>query len=246
MNKNQKLLLKALDKFIAFCNKHKLNWIADGGTLLGTIRDHKLIEWDDDIDIMMPRKDFDRLSNIMYKNPRQIGKNLFFQDPMTDSEYMNIHARLRIDNTLNISKREHNIKSHKGIFIDIYPIDYVADEEQVTTMLRNICKKTDCEEDKPSILKQTQPFIAYMRFQQILRHMNDKSDKKYAFPACFWRYSKYKGMKFDAKIFELSTTTKLKGLRHRLNIPFKYEEVLVAWYGEDYMTPKHEASFHGK
>ena len=53
--------LKLLNKFIEVCDAHNLNWFVDSGTLLGCVRKGKMIPWDDDIDIIMPRKDYDLL-----------------------------------------------------------------------------------------------------------------------------------------------------------------------------------------
>lgn len=262
MNDNKKTLLHAFDKFISFCDKHDLTWWADGGTLLGVIRDGKMIEWDDDIDIMMPRTDFDKLSSLMHAYPRSIGKGLFFQDPITDPEYMNIHARLRIDNTLNASNRESHIHSHKGIFIDIYPLDYCYDideqNEAVADEIRTLVKMSDCEKDEPSKTKQQKPRHAYVALHEILRKMNfdaiSKMSMHYAiygcyydtciFPACFWRYSKYKGMTLFASYFAKTFKMKMKGLHHKVNVPNGYDSILKLWYGKDYMTPKQESSFH--
>ena len=61
IEKIQKNCLKLLDEFISVCDKHKLKWFADGGTLLGAMRKGKMIAWDDDVDVVMPREDYDKL-----------------------------------------------------------------------------------------------------------------------------------------------------------------------------------------
>lgn len=246
MNDNQRLLLNAFKQLIKFFDKHHLIWWIDGGTLLGAVRDHHFIPWDDDIDIMMPRKDFDILSSLMHADARSISKDLFFQDPITDPDYMNIHARLRIDGTENISARETNLASHKGIFIDIYPLDYVNSDnfknKRLTNALRWLCKNTDVEANKPYLQKTTRPRMAYQIFHEKLRTMSESSSKSFAFPACFWRYSKYSNMKFSASLFCAILTTKFETLT--VNIPVGYDKILSTWYGKDYMTPKKEPSFH--
>lgn len=249
----QKKLLNAFDKFISYCDKHKLTWFADGGTLLGVVRNGRLIPWDDDIDVIMPREDFDRLSKMMHAKSGRFAYGLFFQDPVTDPEYFNIHARLRLDGTSNASKREQNIDSHKGYFIDIYPLDNIYDDfvknYDVARYLRELAKLTDVEADIHAIEKQTKPNEAYVAMQKFLGLMNESCEStllKLVFPACFWRYSKYRGMMMKKEWYETYTKYPMKDLRHHVNVPGGFENILTLWYGKTWFIPQKEASFHGK
>lgn len=120
-----------LDLFAEFdrvCRKHNIVYIASGGTMLGTVRHHGYIPWDDDVDLMMMRDQYDKLCEVA---PSEFKYPYFFQ---TESSEPGVHrwfARLRNSETTAIQKRELVLhpKYNQGIFIDIFPLDGVPDEE---------------------------------------------------------------------------------------------------------------------
>lgn len=77
MKKVWNVQMKLLKKLLEVCDKHHLKIWADGGTLLGTVRDHGYIPWDDDIDMVMLREDYDKLLEIA---PKEFEEPFFFQD----------------------------------------------------------------------------------------------------------------------------------------------------------------------
>ena len=76
MGKNARLLRLqqiekgALKELIEFCNNNKLTYYLRGGSVLGAVKYHDMIPWDDDIDVVLPRKDYNKLIGIM---PNAIG-----------------------------------------------------------------------------------------------------------------------------------------------------------------------------
>lgn len=110
--------LELLDEFKNFCDANHLRFYLFGGTLLGAIRHGGFIPWDDDIDVCMPRKDYDEFLKL-YK-----GNNKYFlQTTETDKYYFYHFAKLMKKNTLYAEFFTQKIKAEKGIFIDIFPIN---------------------------------------------------------------------------------------------------------------------------
>lgn len=117
--------LDLLKQFDDFCQKHNLTYYLSGGSLLGAVRHKGYIPWDDDVDVMMHRADFDKLCKLAdFQEP------YFFQTNETDPGSMRGHAQLRNSETTAIleSERRYKYPFNQGIFIDIFPLDNVPDD----------------------------------------------------------------------------------------------------------------------
>ena len=103
-----------LDKIDEICRHLNLRYSLGGGSLLGAVRHKGYIPWDDDIDIMLPRPDYETLLKAFYcKYP-----HLIIQDYNSDIAYQLRWARIYDDRTLLISKN-----TIDGVFVDVFPID---------------------------------------------------------------------------------------------------------------------------
>lgn len=114
--------LDLLQELLRVCQKYDLHIFADGGTLIGAMRHGGFIPWDDDIDLAMMRKDYDKLCEVAEK---EFAHPYFFQNIVTDEHYTHRHAQLRNSDTAAWSaKSKHpEAKFNQGIFIDIFIID---------------------------------------------------------------------------------------------------------------------------
>ena len=127
MNEIQKKTFDILKELDRVCKEAGLKYFIYAGTLLGAVRHKGYIPWDDDIDVVMFRADYEKLVEACKK---YLNHNLFelqtiYSDPMANNPWMKLHDK----NTAFISgiRRE---GSMEGINIDIFPIDNAPDTEK--------------------------------------------------------------------------------------------------------------------
>ena len=113
-----------LDVIHAVCTAHGLRYTLAYGTLIGAVRHKGFIPWDDDIDILMPREDYEKLLSIWNE---AAPKGYLLQNIRTNSDYINTFSKIRKDHTTFLQYDfERDVHYHKGIFVDIFPADRVA------------------------------------------------------------------------------------------------------------------------
>lgn len=127
--------LEILDEFVRVCQAHDLRYYLVGGTLLGAVRHQGFIPWDDDIDVAMPREDYDRFAQIASE---ELGPQYFYQCPDTDPHYFLTYAKVRKNGTEVCEERFRNSKFHKGVFIDIFPLDFCPKPGLICHLLFNV------------------------------------------------------------------------------------------------------------
>lgn len=116
----RKVELDMLDEFIAICDKSNLKYFLAGGSCLGALRHQGFIPWDDDIDVAMPRSDYDEFIRIAQDN---LPSHLFLQCAETEPDFRTEFAKIRNSDTTFIEKTAKNLKINHGIYVDIFPID---------------------------------------------------------------------------------------------------------------------------
>jgi lipopolysaccharide cholinephosphotransferase len=118
--------LDLLEKLMEVCDRNGLRYFASYGTLLGAVRHKGFIPWDDDIDITMPRKDFDKLKLIAAE---EFSYPYFLQTSENDPEhFMAGHFKLRNSTTTYKDYLNLGHSCNQGCFIDITALDNVFDD----------------------------------------------------------------------------------------------------------------------
>jgi lipopolysaccharide cholinephosphotransferase len=124
--------LEILKDVTLICEDNKLQYFLAGGTLLGAVRHKGFIPWDDDIDISMPRKDYKKFIQIC---KTQMDSKYFLHCNDTDSTYWLPYIKVRKNGTVFDEEPIAAIDTHKGFWLDIFPLDNANKE---TSFLQRI------------------------------------------------------------------------------------------------------------
>ncbi|MBR4056840.1 MAG: LicD family protein [Oscillospiraceae bacterium] len=111
-----------MQQIAAICRRHKLTFFAIGGTALGAVRHQGFIPWDDDIDIGMPRKDYEAF--LRYA-AQELPQAYYIQHFDTEEGSPFYFTKIRKHNTLFVEYYLKDLPIRQGIFVDIFPFDNV-------------------------------------------------------------------------------------------------------------------------
>ena len=135
--------LNLLEQFDLFCRKYNIQYFAGYGTLLGAVRHQGFIPWDNDIDVVMFRPEYERLKSL---------NSSFFHAPFslqfsTFSESLELvspFAQLHDDRTSAVAFPEAPPEMSQGIFIDIFPLDSVEDGSEESAVMYELKRELWC------------------------------------------------------------------------------------------------------
>lgn len=122
MNELQKKEFEILEQFHAICEENGLKYYLAYGSAIGAVRHKGFIPWDDDMDVVMLRDDYDKLIDL---SKSIIPDDLFLQTYEVDHEYPFFFSKLRKRGTAFVEKGTEDLNINHGIFIDIFPLDYI-------------------------------------------------------------------------------------------------------------------------
>lgn len=129
-------LFQLLCAFADYCDENGLRYFLCGGTLLGAIRHKGFIPWDDDIDVLMPRPDYNKLIELFSKNAIK-----------GNYEILCIENKNSIFPFAKFVKKDVKVKTEfndldKYLWVDIFPLDGIPESEADSTRLLEQAKKT--------------------------------------------------------------------------------------------------------
>lgn len=243
----RKVQMEMLKKLIEICERNKLDYYAVYGTLLGIIRNQNYLPWDDDIDICMPRRDYNELIKLD-KNEHVFGEKYFLQTMYSEQDvFFGGYAKLRDNDTTGVTQYTYKKKCNNGIWIDIFPLDECKDTKQqykrVNFIQKVICYKTDKSDIR---------YRRYFKLRWSIPILAKLTNRKFwirSLDKCFQMYYNGRKTKYAilARILPMDKIDKLnkewfeeyeikKFGDINLRIPYMYDECLRALYGYNYMV----------
>lgn len=246
--------LDLLDKFQQVCAANGLRYFAAGGTLIGAVRHRGFIPWDDDIDLVMLREDYDRLLAIA---PAAFEPPYFLQTAYSDKQYSRGHAQLRHSNTTAILNSEKGcFPFNQGIFIDIFPLDAVPDDPKSFAAQRRAIRlytrlldagvrypanpRKNAIKTAAHILASLVPYrFIFGRLEKACRRYNGQETRLVG-PLNYIAHEDT--LLYPTAGYAQSLTVPFE--QGTIDIPAGYDEILRGQYG-DYTVMKQENTYHG-
>lgn len=246
-NEELKIICTAvLKKFDEICSEHNLKYSLAYGTLIGAVRHSGFIPWDDDIDVIMPRDDYEKLLALKYDDGDYEIKSCRYSD-----NYYYMFAKMIDKHTCLIE--DHIDNKDMGVYIDIFPYDRVSPDSQDFESLVNKCakfkqfsdhlissgKRKDSESALHHIVKRVVQSVMKPLRKTIINKFDRSMSKSTGDHCLNLIYNDtYKGNLFSADLWNDLIEVDFEGLKMKA---FRdYDQILTKKYGDYMQLPPEE------
>ena len=236
-------LLLELDKV---CKKHNLQYYMDGGTLLGAMCYEGFIPWDDDIDLKMPRRDYDCLLGLNYAFPEYITLEA---PSRKNCDYTMLKL---MDNRTQLLEKTGDVTKTTGVYLDIFPMDgHPADKDECEKHFAELQRLnslyhyslndfSDLKESRKFITRVKGWIYSYIYTPWKLYQCLTEKAKKYRYDEADYVGLVIEGdpvkERFKKEWLEPGFTMEFEG--YRFPAPIGYKEHLEIFYGNHVTQPE--------
>lgn len=256
LKKVQQVQLQIMDNIHTVCVKHDITYYIIGGTALGALRHGGFIPWDIDIDIAMPREDYDRFLKCANES---LDDKFICHNMYMDSNYFPPHALVALEGSELIQKDDYlnpNLKRY-GIFVDIFPLDVAPNDDKLRKRqahelikIKNVKKRKMgiTYSENSAIIKLIKKVITFFYCLTSWNKLNERQEhimKRYSAETdnlCWCsmasHYS-YNKQCMPKEIYGTPTLVSFSG--HNYFAPERIEEYLKRIYGDYMRLPSVEA-----
>ena len=235
--------LELLKDFIMVCEQLNLKYYIIAGTLIGAIRHQGFIPWDDDIDVAMPREDYEVF---MREGQELLSNDYFVQCLKTEPDLPICFAKIRNSNTTFIETSIKDFDINHGVYIDVFPLDFCPTDEKIrkrqkkkiNLLTMRICDEMYLPNSKMSIKTKLVTFLLKLRYPNYRTAVKAK-EKQYKLCKNSNLLVNFGGAWGDREIvpaewFAEACDLDFEGVT--VKGPREYDKLLTQIYG-DYMTP---------
>lgn len=252
----KKVLLETFKNLIDFLNAEELEYYVCGGTAIGAIRHNGFIPWDDDVDIFMPRKDYEELKRMFHHSDDS------HYELLTPDNFESVITYMKYVNKQTTFWEMKDIRYSTGVFIDIFPLDFFDGDEnefikeynkikrlrQLSLLsithfsLKTLLKSVGNGNKKQigmSLLSLFIPHFVNDKIKRKIKEFDDKCCKKDNGKTIVSFYGSYGKKEYLKK--EWFSKSVLQDFSHlRVKLPVGYDEYLKQCYGDYMMLPPTE------
>lgn len=231
-------ILSIVSEIVKICEKNRLRYYLVEGSLLGAVRHCGFIPWDDDVDIAMPRSDYDRFIECCCKD---LDDGFYLDWLTTNPNYYHMFAKVCKKGTEFVERiGKSNTVSH-GIFVDIFPLDKSNGSTSDTKKKKErvgLCNRilsAKYNNKGFSIFRRTAAYLipAGIIKSYALRMINSHQESDYRYYTNYESVYSIEKETFPIEDFGNGISARFEEME--LKIPDHYKKILATIYGDDYM-----------
>ena len=248
------IIIDVLCEFVNICKRHNLTYYCAYGTVIGDVRHHGMIPWDDDIDVYMPRPDYDRFINIASKEKYDMYEVI---TPYTNENYPLYFAKFCNSKTTLVEQADKRCVI--GLYIDIFPLDGASNDNSETVGMisrfiktRNKLEAISCHNSFGDYMKlllkptewgrfvyKTYAFFFRNSYRKTLLKKLESIARKYDYDSSE-NVAMYFGCYGAKEVFPkawLQTGSSCEFEGNTVNLPYEYDKYLKHFYGNYMQLP---------